>query len=357
MTTHIRKSVFETNSSSSHSLTLSKGDLVAQPFPLELLRAGVVEIAVGEYGWEYYRYYTTKGKLCYLLTHITSGEIPSGGPHKLMGSLCENNDRVNMLCRVVKEHTGCDVLIMPSSGYIDHQSVGVGMDLFSSDDTLRDFLFDAAAYIETGNDNSSAPWIIETDKGPENYFLKNIRLVPSTFVPVTLNKLDSFADQEYATKSGAALTKNINNSSYEEMIEHGIVISSHWKCEGFSNPFEYQDHQGYAAKNVLGDESYSGLQFISSDFSVTHSFQKNREKYIEDESYVVMVPPDLAAQLSSLEMTDPMVLEISLLFDRVDHMKMIAASEPENKKGTKDTLALEKTLDCLIDKAISKGIL
>jgi hypothetical protein len=56
MTKQIRKRVFETNSSSSHSLTLSPGDLVAQPFSDDVLRSGVLSVELlrlyrPRFGW------------------------------------------------------------------------------------------------------------------------------------------------------------------------------------------------------------------------------------------------------------------------------------------------------------------
>ena len=56
MTEQIRKNVFETNSSSSHSLTVSEGDITGQPFSDHTLREGVVIVGKGEYGWEFEQY-------------------------------------------------------------------------------------------------------------------------------------------------------------------------------------------------------------------------------------------------------------------------------------------------------------
>lgn len=61
MTTFLKQQkrcgVFETNSSSSHSLTLSQSQLVAAPWPASMLREGIIPLSVDVYGWEWRRYY------------------------------------------------------------------------------------------------------------------------------------------------------------------------------------------------------------------------------------------------------------------------------------------------------------
>lgn len=154
MTEQIRKNVFETNSSSSHSLTVSEGDITGQPFSDHTLREGVVIVGKGEYGWEFEQYYGIYDKLAYLITQINYEDIPQGDAATVTAELRESDPRFDMLCRVVEEHTGVKLQVQPgSTGYVDHQSSDVGLELFDDEKQLRQFLFNSNSYIETDNDN------------------------------------------------------------------------------------------------------------------------------------------------------------------------------------------------------------
>lgn len=154
MTEQIRKNVFETNSSSSHSLTLSAGDIEKQPFADDVLREGVYLVKKGEFGWEQEEYYRIEDKLSYLFTQVVSEKIPQGDAEDITATLRGINKEFDMLCRVVQEHTGVKLLASPGSdGYIDHQSSDVGWELFHDEAQLRQFLFSPRSYVETDNDN------------------------------------------------------------------------------------------------------------------------------------------------------------------------------------------------------------
>lgn len=63
----IRQSAFETNSSSSHSITISYGDYTPDKLYVE---NGVLEIYTGEFGWEHEDYYDAATKAAYCLTWL-----------------------------------------------------------------------------------------------------------------------------------------------------------------------------------------------------------------------------------------------------------------------------------------------
>ncbi|MFA6989755.1 MAG: hypothetical protein WC197_06780 [Candidatus Gastranaerophilaceae bacterium] len=183
----IRKSIFETNSSSTHSIIFSKENGIDQTIKSE---NGIIKIEVGEYGWDVDSFYYPQEKASYLATAIKN--YYSDEKRKI---LIEN------FVNAIKEISGAtDVFIIPISGenkfnkmievaeklrkqgldipltkaveitkekereeeeywgYIDHQS-GPGEQPENWDEVLRDkesikkFIFSSANYFTTGNDN------------------------------------------------------------------------------------------------------------------------------------------------------------------------------------------------------------
>ena len=147
MTTQIRKSVFETNSSSTHSLSISDiGGLY------QTLRHsdGIISVPLGfyEFGWEQETYYDAESKLAYMMIYARDW---SKGKEK---------EFFEILKEIVEKQTGC-ILINDESeggydnGYIDHQSVE-DCDLhymFYEPELIRQFIFNPNSYLETDNDN------------------------------------------------------------------------------------------------------------------------------------------------------------------------------------------------------------
>lgn len=179
----LRSKVFETNSSSSHSLTLSAELLTEQPLPPEVLRAGVLKVTGGEYGWEWYRYYLPVNKINYLAAQALQGmgnDVAGDAQTARQAS-----PAFDLLCEVVESHTGCKVELSSFQSEIDHDSVGCCDDVLKDRDALHRLIFDADSYVETGNDNSYRPWGIQTDKGAEMTLRRQFRRAPADFCVVT----------------------------------------------------------------------------------------------------------------------------------------------------------------------------
>lgn len=303
MTKQIRKKVFETNSSSSHSLTMSSGDLVKRPFAAKVLRAGVIELTVGEYHWEWRRYYEPAAKLAYLLTQITGGELPAGDSESITAQLREDNERFAMLEQVVLDHTGCKLLVTPGSGGIDHQSgpqeKGVGLELFNNADTLRDFLFKADSYIETGNDNSPAPWEIMTDRGRELYYAPYITEVPDDYVSVKLTPLHNHRSDGFATGAGGVVTPTRTPKLHAGLLKSAIIASAHWECRGYYNDFENREVRGYSAAEASCGGADYGFK-LAPNFTASYDYQRG-EGYDKQVTFVARVPRELAEQLAALD--------------------------------------------------------
>lgn len=155
----IRKSVFETNSSSVHSLSVYGNDIMETPTrPLQ----GYFE----EFGWGYESYKYPEGRLSYVLVEIARG---LNTKEELL-----NEEKFLWVNEVVKEYTGSDIFFdwehtSGSSyypfGYIDHQSIDYSTGVpdvllnFWSDEevefkkNIRDFIFNNKYTIEIDNDN------------------------------------------------------------------------------------------------------------------------------------------------------------------------------------------------------------
>ncbi|NTF16974.1 hypothetical protein G6L37_00845 [Agrobacterium rubi] len=183
MKTQIRDSVFETNSSSSHSVTIDQTELVDLSIHKDILRDGVIRVRLDDegYGWEWKRYRRPENKIAYMLLQFSGGHLPSGisdlDPDADHSDVFREDVRVAWFLSTIEEATGCRVEITRSErdadwGYsIDHQSVGRGIDEFESENDILRLVFGANSYIETGNDNSNPPEIIESDgNGSEQYF-------------------------------------------------------------------------------------------------------------------------------------------------------------------------------------------
>ena len=144
----IRKNVFETNSSSTHSISVGHGDTYDSITPYE---DGIIYLEPEEFGWEQETYTATYTKLTY--AYIYARDWTGDKSPQFM----------EVLKKVVCEHTGATDIKMNSStsfgytntGYIDHQSVEDGNYhyLFEDEQTLKQFIFDPTSVLETDNDS------------------------------------------------------------------------------------------------------------------------------------------------------------------------------------------------------------
>ena len=130
----IRHSVFETNSSSSHSISIdNQCETYSTITPDE---SGVIILGTGEYGWDFDTFCDAYSKADYCALDNLYNEY-----------------RLEMLSEVIREHTGAISVIFTDTGYIDHQNLGTTKDAFESKETLKNFIFNRTSVLETGNDN------------------------------------------------------------------------------------------------------------------------------------------------------------------------------------------------------------
>jgi hypothetical protein len=134
----IRHNVFETNSSSTHSISISKDcDGVLETLPVN--DDGIVILNGGEFGWEEDSFSDPQTKASYVF--IDSMSSPQ---------------RIKMLKEVIMEHTGAKDVVMPveniQDSYIDHQSIGTTEKIQTKSD-MKMFIFNPKSILYTDNDN------------------------------------------------------------------------------------------------------------------------------------------------------------------------------------------------------------
>lgn len=137
----VRKSIFETNSSSTHSVVIApEGADFVMPKDLP----DVIKLESDEFGWEQKSYMDFFSRLSYAFTYAIN---------------YSREEDVDNLRKIVTEFTGKETEMEEGKehGYIDHQSVEGRMgqieEAFKDAATLKRFLFGKGSSFETDNDN------------------------------------------------------------------------------------------------------------------------------------------------------------------------------------------------------------
>lgn len=154
MTKLTRHSVFETNSSSVHSISLSNE--VDQYDTLYPDSNGTFTFEGGEFGWEWEDYSTAYTKANYVVTfleHLGSLEPDDSesGTYQPFKELFE---------KVVKDHVNCEIEYdVGKYAHIDHQSMDIAWELVDyTYEELKNFIFNPKSILYTGNDNDGMKW-------------------------------------------------------------------------------------------------------------------------------------------------------------------------------------------------------
>lgn len=167
----VRKGVFETNSSSTHSISIS--DTVQINDTIGIDENGVCHIHCGEFGWEVEEYNDSSSKAAYCLTYLKMASM-TPGDRKVMSITDDTLESLNIseymknFYTVIKEVTGAkEVRFVPECepdpkdpqsdycwGYIDHQSFEVCEEAFyAPSENLKNFIFNKNSILITDNDN------------------------------------------------------------------------------------------------------------------------------------------------------------------------------------------------------------
>jgi len=225
---NIRQGVFETNSSSTHSVSVSKDTdgIYDTLFPDN----GILTIHGMDFGWEWESYNDAPTKAAYAAVYLNYNDIQK-----------------ETLEKVLKEHTGAkEVVFNIKDNYIDHQSVDDVVCLFESELTLKEFIFNPKSYLMLGNDNDTSPPNFYDDKNleythvvsfggyhekcvgfPEGKVLENI--LKNNFDRASLHRNPFVKDKEYFWK--------ITDDSFEKISENKITL--------------FDDYQDYCERKEL----------------------------------------------------------------------------------------------------------
>jgi hypothetical protein len=148
----IRKNVFETNSSSTHSICIAKD--------VELNIPTSIHFEFGEFGWEVNTLSSVYEKASYLYT-----------------GLHENGkeDEIETIFNILRTK-GIEVTFDEGySGYIDHsyELNNFLYDVCSDESKLMNYLFSSLSFILTGNDNCDCDVNINVNYPHEEYYKGN----------------------------------------------------------------------------------------------------------------------------------------------------------------------------------------
>jgi hypothetical protein len=159
MITKTRSGVFETNSSSTHSICIDRksknGFMDTSLVPDE---NGVVHLQGGEFGWSYERFHDAQSKASYVAIYLDVW----------VNDLLQKEKMKNEFVELIKTQTGATEVSFDFSAdydsessldknwsYIDHQSVeDRDLDYLWDDlEDLRQFIFNPNSVLITDNDN------------------------------------------------------------------------------------------------------------------------------------------------------------------------------------------------------------
>src|SRR6185436_17955269 len=240
---NIRSGVFETNSSSTHSIVISENTngILDTIVPDD---EGVIILSGGEYGWSWEKFNDPLSKANYCALDLQ-----------------KNPANIRMLADVITQHTGAKKVVFSLEGYIDHQSAGASETAFVNSEVLKNFIFNPKSWLFTGNDN---------DYAPPNFY-----------------DVDDMIYTHQLSISGVAETAkftslpNIDTEEFQETIS--VLIENHPICKHESNDREPYRIVSWARTDI------NGKQFCSWDslkdgmitlYKIKTVYSKDKGKYI-----------------------------------------------------------------------------
>lgn len=167
MRKQVRTGVFETNSSSTHSICVAKGATTSLPKS--------IRFEIGAFGWEHSTLRSLSDKASYLYT----GLLANNQTHrvkKMLSWLKKDGIEVYAQEPKMQEYSLSDGSkgAYLDNGYVDHSDqLGPFLaHVMSSKENLYQFLFSPLSYILTGNDNDEYSDISIDESYPHDKFYK-----------------------------------------------------------------------------------------------------------------------------------------------------------------------------------------
>lgn len=154
MKRQIRKNVFETNSSSTHAICITKDN--------DYKKRNHIDFIIGQFGWEFNIYSDIYSKASYLITAILNRNKDFAD--KKLAQLKEMLERNNIeyefpdLKEESYEWNGHISYYYDIDGYIDHvkETEDFVNSVLADDETFMRYMF-GDSFIVTGNDNDNEP--------------------------------------------------------------------------------------------------------------------------------------------------------------------------------------------------------
>ena len=129
-----RHKIFETNSSSTHSISISKSNILLTSIKPD--KDGNIILYGGKFGWKVEKYNSPLVKANYCALDCDG-----------------DKEKTSILIKVIMDHTGAKGVVLDLDGYIDHQSNGTSDKAFENELTLKNFIFNPDSVLYTDNDN------------------------------------------------------------------------------------------------------------------------------------------------------------------------------------------------------------
>jgi len=161
----IRSGVFETNSSSTHSICITKNNILDD-------KQDFIKFTIGEFGWEHEKYTTPYEKAQYLYTAILENK-QYDLIYKIKTILDSHNIKYEF--EEPKFYTSSDGKYKYLAyGYIDHSDeLDDFLEICEDEDKLMKFLFSSESFIITGNDNDDYNVDINVNYPHDEYYKGN----------------------------------------------------------------------------------------------------------------------------------------------------------------------------------------
>lgn len=167
MSKKTRRNVFETNSSSTHSICLTKNNILDK-------KSDHIHFTFGEFGWEMETYNSAYEKAQYLYTAICENK-KTELLNKIKLILDANNITYEFDKPIFTTSSGGEYTWLDSEcGYIDHSDeLEEFLTICEDENKLMRYLFSSESFIITGNDNNDCDVDINVNYEHEEYYKGN----------------------------------------------------------------------------------------------------------------------------------------------------------------------------------------
>lgn len=168
----IRQQVFETNSSSTHSICIAKNAEITLPKSLHF--------CFGEFGWECDTLYSVSEKASYLYTGLIANGRQTDFDN-IVKTLQSKGIEVTFEAPIYKTHTYehegqiKSYTSTKNGGYVDHGDELASLEnaICGDEDKLLSYLFSDLSFIITGNDNDDSDIDINVNYEYDEFYKGN----------------------------------------------------------------------------------------------------------------------------------------------------------------------------------------